>query len=426
MAATHPRTLPESTSGSGSFQSHLSTTNSQQRLRATGGSAPSTKESSSLTSPVISSPNNLTNTLRAFLFPEIPISIHFQDHHASSRSWKYLALKWMALVYCFLSVIFTSTALYKYLYLRTAARMRNEIVPSSFEFLSAEQRLSRISSYLGGDSQMFEPYIILPASPPAGITACLWTNDDGDAGFRLLVSWASQWPGPISLVMTTETQPHSIQHQQLIQRIKPLRDHPSLSSLSLHLIHTTHNGHSPSAYLNLARLYANSRTVMLFPANISNLLPSNFYSALASRLHLPIRKPLLVTSLVTSAFSIPDLTPVVLPRNYPVWCTERGFLASRTSDWEDCLWQLWLEEYGLGHANITVAIDTEDSANPASDLTAPLRNRLSEKYRAETCEVAMRRLWADTPRISKTAKRKLQWVKNFCRQTENSAKNSGA
>ncbi|KAJ7188131.1 hypothetical protein C8R46DRAFT_1341006 [Mycena filopes] len=420
-------TTTSTISGSGSFQSHLSTTNSQQRLRATGGYVPSNKESSSPTSPVISSQNNLTNTLRVFLFPEIAIS----SHHTSPRSWKCLALKWMALVYLFISVTFTSTSMwYKYLHFRNAVRLRNEIGPSPFEFLSAEQRFSRIASYLGDGSQMFEPYFLIPSTPPAGITACLWMADDGDASLRLLVSWASRWPGPISLLMTTEAQPHSIPHQQLIQRIKPLRDNPALSGLSLHLIHTTNTGHSPSAYLNLARLYANSRTVMLFPANISNVLPSNFYSALASRLHLPAKKPLLVTSLATSAFSIPDLTPVILARDHPVWCSERSFLASRTSDWEDCVWQLWLEEYGLGNTNVTLAINTEDIPDPASDLTGlvsdssrPLRvtdafkrirDRLSGKYRAETCEVAMRRLWADTPRISKTAKRKLQWwVKSF-------------
>jgi hypothetical protein len=100
---------------------------------------------------------------------------------------------------------------------------------------------------------------------------------------------------------------------------------------------------------------------MLFPANLSNVLPANLYNDL-SRVPHPARKPLLITSTATSAFSIPDLTPVILPRNYPLWCTERAFLASRTSDWDDCVWQLWLEEYGLGQVNITLAIQPEKFA----------------------------------------------------------------
>ncbi|KAJ7346728.1 hypothetical protein DFH08DRAFT_199873 [Mycena albidolilacea] len=267
----------------------------------------------------------------------------------------------MALVYCFLSIIFMSTSLYRYLYLVHAVRMPpgNELA-SPTEFLATEQRLLRLSPYLGS-SREFEPHILLPTSLADGITACLWSTDDGDTSFQALVSWASKWTGPISLVMVTATRPHSIPHQQLLRRLQTLRDHPSLSGLSLHLFHAVNNQHSPSAYLNLARLFANSRTVMLFPANLSNVLPENLYNAL-SRVPHPARKPLLITSTATSAFSIPDLTPVILPRNYPLWCTERAFLASRTSDWDDCVWQLWLEEYGLGQVNITLAIQPEKFA----------------------------------------------------------------
>ncbi|KAF7361807.1 hypothetical protein MVEN_00524900 [Mycena venus] len=339
-----------------------------------------------------------------------------------------MAFKWMALVYCFLSLIFTSTSLYKYLYLDDAVRVSagKEIVASATAFLSAEQRLSRLSPYLPhlGGSREFEPYVLLPPSPSDGITACLWSTDDGDASLHSLVSWASQWTGPISLVMVTATRPHSVSHQQLLQRLKSFRDHPSLSRLSLHLVHAMGDQHSPSAYLNLARLFATSRTVMLFPANLLNALPSDFYSTLSSRIAHPPRKPALVTTTVTSAFSIPDLTPVILPQNYPLWCTERAFLASRALDWDDCIWQLWLEEYGLGQVNITFAVNTENLASGAvepASLTR-LRNNMSGKYRAELCEVAIRRLSTADTRMSKSAKRRTQWVKSFCHQTENAVK----
>ncbi|KAJ7446160.1 hypothetical protein B0H11DRAFT_1746230 [Mycena galericulata] len=306
---------------------------------------------------------------------------------------------------------------------------------------------------------MFDPYLILGAPPTnVGITACVWTTDSEES-IRSLVSWASGWSvGPISLAMITTQEPRSVSHQQLIERLKTLQGHPSLSGLSLHLLHVKNNAHSPSAYLNLARLFANSPTVLLFPAHLSNV-PSNFYEALNSHIHHPVRKPVLITSTTASAFSIPRLTPVVLPRNYRLWCTERAFLASRATEWDDCLWQLWFEEYGLGQANITITFNTEDPVGLDADASGlvsqkcpqePLSNRssktrhLSGKYRAELCEVAIKRLSTDAPRMSKGAKRKLQWVKNFCRQvipcaikdravplivvhqTENATKNSGA
>ncbi|KAJ7770126.1 hypothetical protein DFH07DRAFT_953966 [Mycena maculata] len=425
------RTLPESSSstisGSGSFQSHLSTTNSQQRLRATNSYAVPTKECTiSSTSPVLSNPSSLTAALRALSpFPDMQISMQFQEHHSSSRSWNGLAFKWMAFVYCFLSFIFTTTALYKYLYLANTFHrpVKNELVSSPLGFLSTEQRLGRISPYLG--RSQLDPYLLL-GSPPADdmITACLWTTD-GEDSLHSVVSWATRWTGPISLVMTTTQEPRSMAHQKLLERLTALKGHPPLSALSLHLVHVMNEQFPPSAYLNLARLFANSPTVLLFPANLSNVLSSNFYEALNSHIHHPVRKPVLVTNTITSAFSIPGLTPVILPQNYQLWCTERAFLASRASEWDDCLWQLWLEEYGLGNTNITIPLDTEDPVADAIGLTR-LRNRLSGRYRVETCELAIKRLSTDTPRMSKSGKRRLQWVKNFCRQTENAMKNSGA
>lgn len=238
-------------------------------------------------------------------------------------------------------------------------------------------------------------------------------------------------------MVTTATHPGSASHTELLRRLKTLKIHPSLSGLSLHLLHVSNHQYSPSAYLNLARLFASSPTVMLFPANLSNTLPSNLYNILTSHhSHHAARKPLLITDTATSPFSIPALTPILLPRNYQLWCTERPFLSSRTADWDDCLWQLWLEESGIGHANLTLSIGLENPMFSADGPFAPnlhvcdclirralfpthrkkkqVRNRLGGRYRAELCELAIKRL--DTSRTSKNGKRRLHWVKSFCRQ----------
>ncbi|KAJ6625536.1 hypothetical protein B0H10DRAFT_1782877, partial [Mycena sp. CBHHK59/15] len=246
------------------------------------------------------------------------------------------------------------------------------------------------------------------------ITACLWTTD-AEESLDALVPWASQWGGPISLLMITTTRPMSVSHQRLLERLNAVKGHPSLSGLSLHLLHVTNNRYSPSANLNMARLFALSYTVMLFPANLSNILPSDFYNILSSSMYSS-KKPLILASTITSAFSIPDLTPVILPRDYQLWCTERAFITPRTSDWDDCLWQLWLEEYGLGNVNVTLGESNTCTQTYDSNLLTKIRNRLSGKIRAEICDLAIKRLSTDALRTSKSGKRRLQWAKSFCRQ----------
>lgn len=195
------------TSGSASCQTHLSTTNSQQRLRATNSyAAQPTKQSAALSTTVLSNPNTLATALRTFF----PLD-QLQDHHPLPRSWKGLASRWIALVYCFLSLIFLSIALYKHICLGNTFRNPVHNIPgiafcrispvfkfstltvtSTLEFLSAEQRLSR--PYPG--LKMFDPYLLPGArsTNDRAITACLWTTDAED-NFPAIVAWASGWKG---------------------------------------------------------------------------------------------------------------------------------------------------------------------------------------------------------------------------------------
>ena len=42
----------------------------------------------------------------------------------------------------------------------------------------------------------------------------------------------------------------------------------------------------------------------------------------------------------------PSLSPLLIEREHPIWCTERFFTASREADWQECVWQFWLYSYG--------------------------------------------------------------------------------
>ncbi|KAG2368335.1 hypothetical protein BDR07DRAFT_64009 [Suillus spraguei] len=87
------------------------------------------------------------------------------------------------------------------------------------------------------------------------------------------------------------------------------------------------------------------------------------------------------------------MSPVVLPKDYPTWCTERfSLFRSRSLDWEDCLWQLWLESAGEVKSTTVdnwPVVESGESNN--SILSAKLRRRWTIKYRAEACALAIKR-----------------------------------
>ncbi|CAK5281748.1 unnamed protein product [Mycena citricolor] len=242
---------------------------------------------------------------------------------------------------------------------------------------------------------------------------------DSDDVLSILVSWSSRWRGPISLVLITAEH----QSPSLIARLQSLKSHPSLSKLWLHLVPSSKQYNS-AQLLNLARFFAPTRSIMLWPASPAAVI-LQVYDALISQIGQPIQKPLLLSPFPASVFSIPSLTPVVLSRDYRLWCSERAFLGSRSSDWDECVWFLWLEEYGLESLNVTSGSIVESKIRDDNRTVDRFVQRLSAKHRAETCEVTLRRLSGpDAPRPSRAVKKKMQWVKGFCRQTENNIKNA--
>lgn len=210
----------------------------------------------------------------------------------------------------------------------------------------------------------FEPFLLRGEAhlDTKAVTACLWSNDN-EISDRL-PPWAALWPGmyyrqsltvlpdnlvsgPISLLMTTTAPPSSTQHESLLERLQALKTYPPLSSLSLHLLHVNSQAQdSPNTYLNLARLFASTSRVMLFPGNFSVLPPSTFYSIISESAH-SAHRPMIITSGDQVSFPVLALSPIVIRRDYPLWCIERFFFSSsRTTHWEECIWQLWLESFG--------------------------------------------------------------------------------
>lgn len=116
-------------------------------------------------------------------------------------------------------------------------------------------------------------------------------------------------------------------------------------TLSIHVLQLEpHAEENPNAFLNLARLFAQTSTVALFPGDLSSVPPKTFSRSLLFRTS---SKSAVFSMRGRNTFPFSPLSPVVLSRDDSLWCTERFFPhVSRAADWQECLWQLWLEHFG--------------------------------------------------------------------------------
>ncbi|KZT08497.1 uncharacterized protein LAESUDRAFT_649387 [Laetiporus sulphureus 93-53] len=279
-----------------------------------------------------------------------------------------------------------------------------------------------------------DAYVLKGHSDLKGVTACLWATDQD---LNLVLPWASRWTGPISLLVTTTVDPSSPEHEALLYRVSTLQTkNPLLNiTLSLHLVHLApRTPDNPNAFLNLARLLAPTPRVALFPANLSTLPPRALYAGLlapaaSSALAVepePRRSPVVLTSRGQTGFPFAPLAPAVLGRDDPLWCTERFFPpTTRAADWEECVWQLWLENFGDVEVRQTrgwlhEALATSPTSPAVDSSPAKLRRRLVAKFRSETCVLATRQLAALRSADKAMDAKKARWLKRVCRAWTNS------
>lgn len=178
----------------------------------------------------------------------------------------------------------------------------------------------------------------------------------------------SRKQGPISLLVRTTTLPETTSGKALLERLQSSNAHPSLHRLSVHLLHVNSVAQdTPNAYLNIARLFSTTPLVTIFPWNLSILPPSDLYDSVLSRAPLLSDRPFLLANTEQLSYLSSGASPVALTVEHSLWCTERFFFSNtRAADWDDCIWQLWLEEFGrLGHINTSISIGFDDPRVPA-------------------------------------------------------------
>lgn len=169
--------------------------------------------------------------------------------------------------------------------------------------------------------------------------------------------------------MTTTAGSESPAHKALLRRLRSQKEHLSLSGISVHLLQVDNDGGSPNSYLNIARLFSTTPLVMLVPANLSTP-PSISYEVLNSQKLLPEHLPMIVSSVdqIWSSYSgLPGLSPLIIRRNHPVWCTDRFFINNaRAADWKECLWQFWVGSFGT-FGKMRATIKASETAVPGLD-----------------------------------------------------------
>ncbi|TDL26274.1 hypothetical protein BD410DRAFT_575422 [Rickenella mellea] len=282
-----------------------------------------------------------------FLLPS-PCIVESQWPRTSRRTRN---LRWSFYTYCVVSVLFFTChlcgghqALFNSLLSAYGPRL------SPMNVLSSYSKLSSVTSFRPTPLAL-EPYVVQSRTPrhDSEITACIW-SDESD--LQEVTKWSSHWRGPISLLLVTAVSPSSPAHNSLLEQLTVLQSNPKLSVHVLQTEAKTH--HSPNTFINLARLFSATRFVALFPSAPSALPPKGLYGDISKRLHANVtQRALSPVTLAQSAnfsnasFPFAPLSPVVLDSHHPLFCTERFFSApSRSADWQECLWQFWLDSLG--------------------------------------------------------------------------------
>lgn len=274
--------------------------------------------------------------------------------------------------------------------------------------------------------------------------------------------------GPVSLLVISTSPQLSDLTDTLASKVKTLQSvHNRLSLHVLRLEDANMTGYQnySNAFLNLARLFAQTTQVALFPGSLSHLPSPHAYSTIQNSRQKEHRisslshyRPLLLqTSDVAQSrrrlttLPVDKLVPIVLHKETAPWCTERFFAApSRSADWDECLWQMWLDMHGEideldvlvdegdipmdggrsrdvffqgGNVSLDVAARPTSVGTANGVLQTRIHNKLKSKFRTETCILAAKQLadlyYADAAAggIGKRdITRKIRWLKHTCQE----------
>ncbi|KLO18423.1 hypothetical protein SCHPADRAFT_955417 [Schizopora paradoxa] len=414
-------------SSSGTVHSRLTASNSNsRRLRGLSRSRGDDVDVDTFDEQALNAPkNDLTDvtpesTLKS---PELPLYSTFKTSPGSRRKQFWT---WIVYCYCLGSVAFLTATLLRSPFSQNLNSSNLGTISTANDF-SLPYRLSKVMP------TQPEPIALYPFALEArvrvnssDITICAWTSMED---VKNIASWAKQWSGPISMVVVADSSDAIHQFQQY-HFPKSLRNR-----LNIHLLQIAPNTtHTPNAFLNLARMFSRTRSTLLFPGPLLQEPFHEIYTNLTMPLHNPHSRngsktapSMVLTSrkfTPTMAKPFEKFTPLLVDVRHPVWCTERFFTApSREADWEECLWQFWVNSYGAmkSHPDVHWADTSSEKEakkrQPRPSTNELIHRHLVQQYRHETCVLAAKRLKDRKPKQGAVLKSKqASWLRKICRQ----------
>ncbi|KAH9847628.1 hypothetical protein C2E23DRAFT_848046 [Lenzites betulinus] len=300
------------------------------------------------------------------------------------------SLATLVLGYCLFSILAFSSYMCCSFWGRSF-RTNETLDLSVLKGLPVDHLLFKVSSS-GSLPPVLSTNVLATLSENPVFSAALWTTEEG---VEHIESWAAEWRGPISLLVTTTAVPSSPEHLQLVAKLTAIqRKHPPLKhTFFVHFLHLPANSDMhPNMFLNLARFLAPSPRVVLFPSNLTSVPPKTLYrtllhqqptlsSAMSSEGRTRKRRPGILTNTEQTSFPFAPLAPVVIARDDATWCTERFFAnMSRTADWEECLWQVWLANFGDLEVRQVADLSTDGADMSENTVTVRVLNYLLRSW----------------------------------------------
>jgi len=172
------------------------------------------------------------------------------------------------------------------------------------------------------------------------------------------------------------------------------------------------------ALLNLARIFAPTRRIVLFPFIPSSgadcrtiIIPPRAWNETDLDIE-HIQPHFLIPYKATNDLStgnLPNSTVLIMDRDSTVWCPERF-----VSKWTECLWYLWLSSFGYFESSNCRLIGSVDV--PSLEEQYPVLERinikLAPKYRTEACMHLARNLAALGEWTLES--QKASWIRQHC------------
>ncbi|KAM5532556.1 hypothetical protein V8D89_013762 [Ganoderma adspersum] len=356
--------------------------------------------------------NPLLHHLDTWLFSVLPTTL---------RS----SIPTLALLYCLLSIWFFSGYISSGCLSQPPSPSPTQRVEiSALERLPLDHLLSKVSSLRPLN---LDPDVLGTQVDRSTFCACIWIPEEE---MDLIVPWAEWWTGPMSLLVATASPPGSYQHKNLLLRLAKIQSESPLlqKTLSAHVLHLGPSMETqPNAFLNLARLLSPCPRTVLFPGNLSYTPQKNLFKALVGLLGSSVmagrthkHKPVVLTMQKYPSFPFAPLAPVLISRDDSTWCTERFFAnVSRSADWVECLWQVWLAHFGDVEVKQlqgwAPALPGSTSSWQPENPVMKIHRRLAAKFRGETCTLAIRRFTALRNLSNNADTKKARWLKRVCR-----------